>query len=440
MNTVSIVASVSRRAGGLFESVRRLHQELLGHNLKNENFRPKAFARKHGEGSEVRPDPHVSVKVLSLRDQFTETDLDAWAPVAVRPFKVMGPRAFGYAPGLSRELRSLKPELVHVHGLWQFTSLAALSWHRQTGLPLLISPHGMLDSWALRNSRFKKLIAWLSYERSHLTSATCIRALCQSEANSIRALGLRNPICIIPNGVDLPNWRQQNRKAENRKTEKHGEVPAANCGFLNSSLPKRKLLLYLGRIHPKKGLANLLRAWVRTPERKEWVLVIAGWDQGGHEAKLKSLAGELGIHWAEAGSRQELGISVFFAGPQFGAAKHQWFRRCDAVILPSFSEGLPMALLEAWAHGKPILMTPQCNLPEGFAAGAAFSILPEPDAIAVGLEQLFQTSREALETIGLRGLAIASARFAWPKIAAELKSVYYWMTRSAPKPNCVLIN
>jgi glycosyltransferase involved in cell wall biosynthesis len=440
MNTVSIVGSVSRRAGGLFESVRRLHQALLGHNLKNENFRPKAPAPKLGKGSEARPDPHVSVKVLSLSDQFTETDLDVWDPVPVHPFKITGPRAFGYAPGLSRELRSLKPQLLHVHGLWQFTSLAALSWRRQSGRPLLISPHGMLDAWALRNSRLKKLIGWLAYERSHLKSATCIRALCQAEANSIRTLGLTNPICVIPNGVDLPNWPLQKPKTENRKIEKHDEVLAANFNFLAASLPKRKVLLYLGRIHPKKGLANLLRAWGRTPQRKEWVLVIAGWDQGGHQAELKSLATNLRIHWADAGSSPESGISVFFVGPQFGAAKHQWFQRCDAVILPSFSEGLPMGVLEAWAHAKPILMTPQCNLPEGFLAGAAFSILPQPDAIVVGLDRLFRTDHQVLEAMGSRGLAIVSARFAWPKIAAELKSVYYWMAGIAPKPECVLIS
>ena len=99
-----------------------------------------------------------------------------------------------------------------------------------------------------------------------------------------------------------------------------------------------------------------------------------------------------------------------------------------------------MGVLEAWAHAKPILMTPQCNLPEGFLAGAAFSILPQPDAIVVGLDRLFRTDHQVLEAMGSRGLAIVSARFAWPKIAAELKSVYYWMAGIAPKPECVLIS
>ena len=131
------------------------------------------------------------------------------------------------------------------------------------------------------------------------------------------------------------------------------------------------------------------------------MLAIAGWDQGGHEGELKRLATELEIPWADArstkledpqplsrptgeggalatgeGSANPSSIfhlpssklpSVVFLGPQFGEAKAACYRNCDAFILPSFSEGLPMVILEAWAYGKPVLMTPQCNLPGGFA-------------------------------------------------------------------------
>jgi glycosyltransferase involved in cell wall biosynthesis len=415
MNTVSIVGSTSRRAGGLFESVRRLHQELV-----NRDFDRKSSARRTLDQECCFK---INVTVLGLRDGFTETDMEAWKPVPVRVFKVQGPCSFGYAPGFSRELRALNPDLVHAHGLWQFTSLASLCWHRQSAQPLMISPHGMLDGWALRNSPLKKLIGWLVYERSHLKSATCIRALCQAEVNSIRALGLKNPVCLIPNGVDLPNSQALTR----------------NFSFVASALLKRKVLLYLGRFHPKKGLANLLKAWGRL-RNDEWVLAIAGWDQDGHEAELQSLASQLRIRWAKGAWCADSAASVLFVGPQFGDARHEWFRRCHAAVLPSFSEGLPMAVLEAWAHAKPVLMTPQCNLPEGFSAGAAISILPRPDAIVLGLQRLFRANQEALEEMGSRGLALVSARFTWPKVAAELNSVYNWMARGAPKPDCIQIS
>jgi glycosyltransferase involved in cell wall biosynthesis len=109
-------------------------------------------------------------------------------------------------------------------------------------------PRGMLDPWALNNSRFKKKLAALVFENSHLRCAACLHALCQSEAKSIRAYGLTNPICVVPNGIDLP-WVVE------------GSELRVESSALQRFAAGRKILLYLGRIHPKKGLANLLKAW-----------------------------------------------------------------------------------------------------------------------------------------------------------------------------------
>jgi poly(glycerol-phosphate) alpha-glucosyltransferase len=201
----------------------------------------------------------------------------------------------------------------------------------------------------------------------------------------------------------------------------------------------RKVLLYLGRLHPKKGLANLLEAWSRTRkiQNKEWLLAIAGWDQGGHEAELKRQATDLGLQWQDLPSRSPGDKTLFFLGPQFGNAKRTIYSQCDAFILPSFSEGLPMVVLEAWAYGKPVLMTPECNLPEGFAAHAALRIEPSINNITEGLRQLFGMSHDERQTMGKRGLALVKDRFAWSKIAADMMSVYRWMAGGGIKPDCM---
>jgi poly(glycerol-phosphate) alpha-glucosyltransferase len=413
MNTASMVGSVSRLAGGLFESARRLHQELL-----REGEPPKSEDHE----STIQENDAVNVSVLGMRDEFTQSDIGAWHPVPVYTFAVHGPRAFAYAPGLSSKLLALSPELVHVHGLWQYLSLAALAWHRKSRRPYLVSPHGMLDPWALANSTWKKRLGLLAYERSHLSNAACIRVLCQSEADSVQALDLGVPVCIIPNGVDLG-------------------APASRRPLLaggTKALPGFKLLLYLGRLHPKKGLLNLLRAWTRVPRPDEWRLAIAGWDQGGHEAELKRIASQLGIGGVHASCDPKSGETVFFLGPQFGAAKRDWLDRCDAFILPSVSEGLPMAVLEAWARAKPVLITPQCNLPEGFATHAAIRIGPTESGIAGGLEDLFRMPDSSLTGMGSRGRALVASRFTWAKVAADMKSVYSWMLGVGPKPACVI--
>ena len=210
----------------------------------------------------------------------------------------------------------------------------------------------------------------------------------------------------------------------------------------------RKVLLYLGRIHPKKGLVNLIKAWevvnrkskIGNRKYEEWVLAIAGWDQGGHEKELKRLCDELGIAWQDARSQKSVVSSqwsVVFLGPQFGEDKAACYRNCDGFILPSFSEGLPMAVLEAWAHGKPVLMTPECNLPAGFARGAAIRIEPNVESIEAGLRELFQAPNSALQALGDNGLQLAREQFAWPVVAEEMAGLCQWMLGGGDKPACI---
>jgi poly(glycerol-phosphate) alpha-glucosyltransferase len=278
----------------------------------------------------------------------------------------------------------------------------------------MISPHGMLDPWALKHSGWKKRIASALYELGHLRRAACLHALCDAEYNAIRAFGLSNPVCMIPNGVDPVGRRAL------------GPPP------WRSELPeKANVLLYLGRLHPKKGLANLLKGWGELRRTggdadRNWYLVIAGWDQGGHRASLEALV-----------LREGIGGGVRFVGPQFGPDKEATFRSADAFVLPSFSEGLPIVVLEAWAHGLPVLMTPHCNLPEGFARRAALSIEPSPGSIAGQVHALLVMSDDRRREIGDRGRELASTEFNWNRIAAQLASVYRWISASGPRPDCV---
>jgi poly(glycerol-phosphate) alpha-glucosyltransferase len=236
---------------------------------------------------------------------------------------------------------------------------------------------------------------------------------------------------VIPNGVELPGM------LENSKVESGKWKLAFGEG--------RKVLLYLGRLHPKKNLAALLKAWAEIQKSKvgggkseQWLLVIAGWDQGGHEDELKRLAGELGLSFAAAGtplSGASTALnSVAFLGPQFGTDKDACYRACDAFILPSLSEGLPMTVLEAWAYAKPVLMTPECNLPEGFAAGAALRIGTNANEIADGLKQLFEMSGGDRNAMGERGRALVAEKFSWPQIGEQMRAVYEWVLGGGGPP------
>lgn len=321
-------------------------------------------------------------------------------------------------------------------------------WSRKNGKPYMVTPNGMLEPWALQNSVWKKRLAGLFYENAMLRGAACLQANTLKEADDFRAYGLKNRIEIVPNGVDLP---------ELLTTED------------TESTEGRKRLLFLGRIHPKKGLVGLIRAWAQlrnsssaTRDSAEWELVIAGWDQGGHEAELKALCADLGLITAcrttkntniheneEAGLRlagradtadsENLKLNsyklktpspeaedadVLFYGPAFGEEKEALLRSADAFILPSFSEGLPMSVLEAWSYGLPVVMTPECNLPEGFACGAALEIRSGEGSSQDGMRILIEMTNQERAAMGMRGRRLVEEKFTWPKVAQSLKEIY----------------
>jgi glycosyltransferase involved in cell wall biosynthesis len=359
-------------------------------------------------------DPNIRIAVFGLKDGVLPSFETRSDPPIVCALPARGPRAWGYAPSLPSALAAADLDLLHVHGIWMYYSVACLHWARATRRPYILSPHGMLDPWALRNSRWKKRAALWVYEKRNLQRATCLHALCKAEAQAIRELGLRNPICIIPNGLEIPD-----------------PVIGREPVWRNRLPRSAKILLYLGRLHPKKGLINLLHAWQRVDRaedggRSDWHLVIAGWDQIGHESELRKLANLLDIE-----------KSVHFVGPVFGIEKDSSFGAATAFVLPSVSEGLPMVVLEAWSHGLPVLMTKYCNLPEGVAANAALEIATDSEGICRGLHILMRMPEDQRSTIGENGRRLCRERFSLEASSGAMKLVYRWLVSHGPRPDCV---
>ena len=302
------------------------------------------------------------------------------------------------------------PELVHCHGLWRSpTRIATRLAH--AGFPLVIAPHGMLQPGALAFSRRKKQLVWHLWERRALQSARCLHALCTAEAEDIRALLPRVPIAVIPNGVQLP-------------------------AALDSCLPEplwagvipagAPVLLYFGRFHAKKGLDALLRAWqaaAAAAVRSGWWLAIVGYGDGGR----------LQRHVAVAQARGEL-AQVHVGGPAFGAEKAAVLHGASAFVLPSLSEGLPMAALEAMGHRLPCLLSSACNLPDALQAGAALPAQTEPLALAAALEHLFSLSPAERNAMGEAGRAHVAARYSWPQVAEQTQQLYRWILGSGEQP------
>jgi len=416
MNVGLISDSLSSTAGGIFEIEHSLALQLR--DLGN------------------------SVTAWGVTDERWEQDRSSWRDIECRVRNRLGPRLFGYVPGLVDDLVRSNCDLLHLQHLWMYPSVAVHRWHRRTGKPYLVTANGMLEPWTLTSSRWNKRLAAFFYENRMLHAAGCLQANTEKEAADFRAYGLMNPICVIPNGVDLPELTNEEPRTKNQESSE-----TRRTEHMRSQLIP-KTLLFLGRLHPKKGLVNALRAWgdVRSQgsgvrRQDNWQFVIAGWAQGGHGDELKTLCRELGLSYADSASAPPTANNqpptVLFTGPVFGDEKDALLRRADAFILPSFSEGLPMAVLEAWAYGLPVLMTDHCNLPEGFREGAALRIGTDPFSIAEGMRELLQGSSRDLATMGANGRALVEDRFTWPKVAAQMKEVYEWIVGGGNRPGCL---
>ncbi|MCB1234090.1 MAG: glycosyltransferase, partial [Verrucomicrobiae bacterium] len=210
--------------------------------------------------------------------------------------------------------------LVHQHGLWTPAARAAARFARRHELPTVLSPHGMLEPWALEHHARRKKAAMRLYQRRDLEAAAVLHATAESEAEQFRRLGFGQPVAILPIGVELRPPRPASRR-ENR------------------------VALTLSRIDPKKNLAALLNAWSAVrPEG--WKLVVAGAGDPVLTEQLKRQARRLGL--AE---------TVEFPGAVFGAEKGAAFERADLFVLPSFSENFGIVVAEAMSHGLPVIAT-----------------------------------------------------------------------------------
>lgn len=388
MKVAFLTSSNSRSSGGLFYTIQSLTQQLLRNK--------------------------IDVSLLSYDDQYSSIDKSCYGNVPLLLYhrsKFLFLRTLGYSRDIHKILLKERPQIIHQQGIWMYHSYAALLYKRKNPSAIkIIEPHGMLDPWAIHNSAWKKQIVGYLYEYENLKTANCIHALCKSEYESIRNLGLKNPVAIIPNGIDIP----------------------IDSIYLRST--EKKTLLFIGRIHPKKGLKELLFALKILKENnssffKSWKIRIAGWSQIGHIEELKKIVWDY-----------KLENHIEFIGPIYGENKEKELCNANAFVLPSFSEGLPMSVLEAWAYKLPVIMTKFCNIPEGFSNKAAIYIEPTSQSIANGLEQLAKMNESDLEIMGNNGYNLVNSKFSWDHITKQTINLYQWLINGGEKPDFVYLN
>ena len=305
--------------------------------------------------------------------------------------------------GLQTRVLALAPACLHTHGLWMYPSLAHRRWFRRYGGPYIVSPHGMLSPWALNHSRLCKQVAWWLGQHRVLCAAACFHATAPSEVEDIRRLGFRQPVAVVPLAVDLFD---------------------ATCPR-SADVPRR--LLFLSRLHPKKGIDLLLRAWGHLQDHfVDWELVVAGPDEGDHLQFLTRVAEDLRLR------------RVSFPGPVFDDAKSRLYRSSQLFVLPTLSENFGLVVAEAMAHGLPVITTTGAPWSGLTSRACGWWIEPTTDALTETLVDAMCRSDEDRRAMGERGRRWMEEEFAWPQVAREMRGVYDWLLGRSARPACVL--
>jgi glycosyltransferase involved in cell wall biosynthesis len=356
----------------------------------------------------------VSTVVKNLCESMLATGTDLrlaaldWTPMSVIPtyqknFPLgLGARRLGRSPLMHRWLRteveSGAVDIIHNHGLWMMPNVYAGNVCQNSNCQLMFSPHGTMTSWALARSALLKNVFWKLFQGSAVQAAACFHATAESEYAEIRKLGFKQPICILPCGVNVMPLQEKQDGG-------------------------RRQLLYLARVHPIKGVDILLNAWQAVEYKfSDWDLIVAGPDNGGYLAEMQALAVKLKLQ------------RVVFRGPLFGDAKWKAYRDASLYVLPTHSENFGITVAEALAAGTPVIAThgaPWAGLAEH---GAGWWIEIGVAPLVECLEKALSTSPQVLNMMGQVGNNWMKRDFSWERISAQFLVAYRWLIDGGEPP------
>lgn len=310
-------------------------------------------------------------------------------------------RRLYWSPGMAKALKNAANfDLMHLHSVFLWPTWAAARAAQKNKVPYLVSPRGMLvpDLIAKKNKRLKMF--WINrIEKKSLERATAVHFTSGIEAEEAAKFGIRyRKIFVVPNGYG--SVFDESAAPKNSISEAEA-VRAGAAG---------PYLLFLGRIHWKKGLDRLIKAMAHVSEVR---LVIAGNDDENYRPALQSLAWE-----AKVNDR------ILFMGPAYGAAKATLIKNAKLFVLPSYSENFGNSVLEAMAVGRPVAVTPEVGLSEAITAAGA-GLVTEGDAETLGknMKQLLSDPAK-LERMGEAGRALVREKYSWDGIAMAMERIY----------------
>ncbi len=390
MRILHVVASVNRETGGPAFSVTRLaaEQAKLGHEVT------VAALDYERHGPTVDPAP--------ARLDLTKADF-------------LAVHGRGWSPAFARRVRELarNVDVVHNHALWMWPNKYARCAANEAGKPLVISPRGMLEGWSLGRAVIRKFVAWHLFERKNLESAALFHATSESEAEAIATalrikmkIKIKEPrIVVAPNGVDVQE-RIPGREVVEEKFPR---------------LKGKEWVLFMSRIHPKKGIDLLLEAWKEQMTalgqveggRREVMLVIAGADTQGYGKEVERVIREKGLR-----------ETIVMTGHVDGEVREALLGNAKFFVLPSHSENFGLVIAESLARGRPVITTTGTPWKELKEWGAGWWVEPKQGSITQAMGEALTKTDAELDQMGARGRREVEKKFSWKAAAEKVVEAY----------------
>ena len=350
----------------------------------------------------------VSVRVLEGYPHTTPA-LRLASPVDMAVCRVGFPSKLGASTELRRRLRQdPTPDIYHLHGVWLLAMHYGAQEARRRRTPYVVELMGAYETYARRQKWLRKWISRKLFQDNLLRRAGCLHAGSANEARDLRALGFRTPIAVIPVGVDT------------------GRI-AGNAGEARAGWTDGPFLLYLARLHQKKGIELLLRVWAELAGRyPDYRLMIAGSGAPEYVDHCKRLAEELGIQ-----DRCE------WLGQVSESEKSWLYRHADAYVLPTYSENFGNTVAEALAHGTPVItttQTPWTDLPQ---QGCGWIAEPTVASLRTAIGEALEASPSRCQGMGAKGRQLVEERYSLASVIERMDRMYGWLL-GGPRPDDLL--
>jgi glycosyltransferase involved in cell wall biosynthesis len=319
-------------------------------------------------------------------------------------YKAKWPTGWRRSPDLASalDMASRNLDLFHVHTVWSHPQYLAAKIAGKKSIPYIVAPRASLEPWRMNHKRFKKDLYLKLLGNKLIRNATCLHAVATNEVNDIRNVGYRGPVFVVHNGIITEEFKNLPDPVEAEKKW--------------SILQGRRVVLYLSRLSPEKGLDELIPAWsavVKKPSYSDAMLVLAGPDDRGYRLRVEAMIQEAGIE-----------THTLLTGLVKGRDKFALMSRADIYTLPSYSEGFSNSLLENLAAGTPVLISPACNFPEVTEARAGLCVETQREALSEALMRLLDMPKDKLIYMGKNGRRLVMEHYTWDIAARKIATVY----------------